>query len=226
MNKILIVEDQKDVLEVLEFNLKQEGYRVATADCGEIALKLAAQQPFSLILLDVMLPGMNGLDVCRELRAKGVDTPSIMLTAKGEEVDRVVGLELGADDYVTKPFSLRELLARVRARLRRDRAHPGVPAVYSFGNIQVNFEKLSATRKGIPLDLTAKELHLFQLLVRCRGEIVSRSRILSEVWGYDPNTQTRTVDNYIVRLRQKLEKDPTNPRHILTVYGEGYTFVA
>lgn len=225
MHRILIVEDQKDVLNGLEFNLRKEGYQVSGTSRGELALKLATEQQFSLILLDVMLPGINGFDVCRQLRAKGVEAPIIMLTAKGEEVDRVLGLELGADDYVTKPFSLRELLARIRVQLRRDRMRPASISTYRFGSIEIDFERLRVIRNALPVDLTAKEVQLLQLLIRYRGETVTRSRILSEVWGYDPYTQTRTIDNYILRLRQKLEQDPAKPEYILTVYGEGYTFV-
>jgi two-component system alkaline phosphatase synthesis response regulator PhoP len=178
------------------------------------------------VLLDIMLPGMNGLDVCSELRRKGFEAPIIMLTAKSEEVDRVVGLEIGADDYVTKPFSRRELLARIRVRLRRQ--PPGASeqlARYRFGQIEIDFEKCLATRNGEPLDLTAREYDILRLMIRHRGEVITRDRMLNEIWGYDAYPATRTVDSHIVKLRQKIEDDPAEPKHILSIYGEGYKFV-
>jgi two-component system alkaline phosphatase synthesis response regulator PhoP len=175
-----------------------------------------------LVLLDIMLPGMNGLDVCRELRRKGFEAPIIMLTAKAEEVDRVVGLEIGADDYVTKPFGIRELLARIRARLRR---HVPGATVLRLGPVEIDFDKHEATRAGKRTELTGKEFDVLRLLARHRGEIVTRDRLLEEVWGYETYPTTRTVDNHILRLRQKLEEDPSNPRYILSIYGEGYKLV-
>ena len=165
---------------------------------------------------------MNGLDVCRELRRKGFEAPIIMLTAKAEEVDRVVGLEIGADDYVTKPFGIRELLARIRARLRR---HVPTAAGLRLGPVEIDFDKHEATRGGQRIELTGKEFDVLRLLARHRGEIVTRDRLLEEVWGYEAYPTTRTVDNHILRLRQKLEEDPSNPRYILSIYGEGYKLV-
>jgi two-component system, OmpR family, alkaline phosphatase synthesis response regulator PhoP len=224
--KILIVEDEEDVAKGLEINLTKEGYRVIKATRGDRAVDLAIQENPHLILLDVMLPGMSGLDVCRELRKKGIEAPIIMLTAKGEEIDRVLGLEIGADDYVTKPFSLRELMARVRVRLRR---HPAGPADgisrFRFGDVEIDFEKCQASRKGKPVELTHKELDILRLFIRRRGQVVTRDSMLDEVWGYDASSTTRTVDTHILNLRQKLEPDPGNPRYILSVYGEGYKFV-
>lgn len=225
MYTILIIEDEPDLLNGLALNLRNEGYQVLQASRGDEGLQLALEQNPHLILLDVMLPQMSGLDVCHELRRKGVNTPIIMLTAKGEEVDRVVGLEIGADDYVTKPFSLRELLARIRARLR---SHPQAAAPltrYRFGDVEIDFEKLQATRKGKLVDLTAREYDILRLLIRCRGEVVTRNRLLNEVWGYEAYPTTRTVDNHILKLRKKLEDDPAAPRYILSIYGQGYKFI-
>ncbi len=224
--KILIVEDEEDVAKGLELNLKKEGFRVVKANRGDTAVDLAIKENPQLILLDLMLPGMSGLDVCRELRKKGIEAPIIMLTAKGEEIDRVLGLEIGADDYVTKPFSLRELMARIRVRLRRH--PPGLAdsvSRYRFGDVEVDFEKCQATRKGTLVELTHKELDILRLFLRRRGEVVTRDRMLDEVWGYDSSSTTRTVDTHIAKLRQKLEPDPATPRYILSIYGEGYKFV-
>lgn len=224
--KILIIEDEADVLRGLEINLTREGYRVLEAATGDAGLQLAIRENPSLIILDLMLPGMTGLDVCRELRRKGFETPIIMLTAKSEEIDRVVGLEIGADDYVSKPFSLRELLARIHVQLRkRPQRSQERLARYRFNEVEVDFEKYTATRKGEPVGLTAKEYEVLQLLIQCRGEVVTRDRMLNEVWGYEAYPTTRTVDNHILKLRQKLEDNPANPRYILSIYGEGYKFV-
>lgn len=224
--KILIIEDEADVLRGLEINLTREGYRVLEAATGDAGLQLAIRENPSLIILDLMLPGMTGLDVCRELRRKGFETPLIMLTAKSEEIDRVVGLEIGADDYVSKPFSLRELLARIHVQLRkRPQRSQERLARYRFNEVEVDFEKYTATRKGEPVELTAKEYEVLQLLIQCRGDVVTRDRMLNEVWGYEAYPTTRTVDNHILKLRQKLEDNPANPRYILSIYGEGYKFV-
>jgi two-component system alkaline phosphatase synthesis response regulator PhoP len=226
MEKILIVDDQEELLRGLEVNFRREGYEVLTATSGEAAVGLAPREAPDLILLDVMMPGMSGFDVCRELRRRGIEAPIIMLTARGEEIDRVVGLEVGADDYLTKPFSLRELLARVRARLRRRHPAPaGTLGRYRFGEVEIDFEKFRAARGGLALEMSAKEFDLLGLLVRRRGEVLTRDEILKQVWGYDDPPATRTVDTHILKLRQKVEDDPGNPVHILTVYGEGYRFV-
>ena len=223
--RILVVEDEPDLLRGIEINLQAEGYTVLTACRGDSAVKRALSERPDLVLLDVMLPGMNGFDVCRELRHQGFDAPIIMLTAKAEEIDRVVGLEIGADDYVTKPFGVRELLARIRARLRRIPKAGDAATKLRFGNIEVDFDSHEATRGGSRVDLTAKEFDVLRFLTLHRGEIISRDRLLDEVWGYESYPMTRTVDNHILRLRQKLEEDPANPRYILSVYGEGYKFV-
>lgn len=226
MDKILIIEDEEDLLKGLELNLSREGYQVLKAANGEEGMRLALRENPHLILLDIMLPGMNGLDVCRELRHKGFEAPIIMLTARSEEVDRVVGLEIGADDYVTKPFSRRELLARIRVRLRRQpaRSSEQLPR-YKFDDVEIDFEKYCATKKGAPLELTPKEYDILRLMIRHHGEVLTRDRMLNEVWGYEAYPTSRTVDTHIVKLRQKLEDDPANPKHILSIYGEGYKFV-
>ena len=226
-HRILIIEDEPDLLRGLEMNLTAEGFECSTASRGDTGVEKALRERPELILLDIMLPGMNGLDVCRELRRKGFEAPIIMLTAKAEEVDRVVGLEIGADDYVTKPFGIRELLARIRVRLRR---HTPAAAEESdtklrFGNVTVDFHTHEVHRAGERVDLTAKELDVLRLLAKHRGEIVTRDLLLDKVWGYESYPTTRTVDNHILRLRQKLEADPSNPRHILSIYGEGYKFI-
>ena len=225
-SRILVIEDEPDLLRGLELNLKAEGYSVLTATRGDTAIRQALKEHPDLVLLDVMLPGMNGFDVCQELRRKGFQAPIIMLTAKAEEVDRVVGLTIGADDYVTKPFGVRELLARIRVRLRRhyDAAENGGSKL-KFGNVEVDFEKHEASRRGRRIEMTGKEFEVLRFLARHRGEIVTRDRLLDEVWGYESYPTTRTVDNHILRLRQKLEENPSEPRHILSIYGEGYKFV-
>jgi two-component system alkaline phosphatase synthesis response regulator PhoP len=223
--KILIVEDQKDLLKGLEINLVREGYSVLKASTGEEGVTLAVNEHPHLVLLDVMLPGLSGIDVCRELRRRGIDVPIIFLTAKSDVIDRVVGLESGADDYVIKPFSLPELLARIRTRLRRHGTGPSATTRYSVGEIELDFERLTAARGGRPLHLTPKEFEVLRMLILHRGQAVSRTRMLNEIWGYDDASTTRTVDTHILTLRHKIEDDPGNPRHILTCYGEGYKFV-
>ena len=222
--RIFIVEDEPDLLRGLELNIKAVGYSVQTASRGDQALEHALRERPDLVLLDVMLPGLGGFDVCRELRRRGFDAPIIILTAKAEEVDRVVGLEIGADDYVTKPFGIRELLARIRVRLRRGTS-TALQSMCRVGDVDVDFDRQEATRQGKRIDLTGKEFEVLRLLAANRGRIVTRDRLLDEVWGYEHYPTTRTVDNHILRLRQKLERDPSDPRHILSVYGEGYKFV-
>jgi len=226
MQKILIVEDEEDLADGLEVNLSKEGYEVLKVAKGGTVVNLAIKKSPDLILLDIVLPDISGFDVCRELRQKGLDVPIIMLTGKDEEIDRVVGLEIGADDYVTKPFSLRELLARIRVHLRhaKSRPHTGLSR-YHFGEVEIDFEKFVATRKAHALDLTPKEFEILRLLITCRGEVVTRDRLLNEIWGFDSYPTTRTVDNHILKLRKKVEEDPSSPQYILSIYGEGYQFV-
>jgi DNA-binding response OmpR family regulator len=224
MHKILIVEDNLDLANGLELNLKKEGYKVFKATTGEDGLKIAIHDCPDLIILDIMLPGISGLDVCRELRNKSIEIPIIMLTAKSDELDRVVGLELGADDYITKPFGVRELLARVRVCLRRQPPQTEMPR-YRFGHVEIDFEKYRATARNKALELTQKEFDLIRFLIRNRDTVLSRDRLLDEVWGYESYPTTRTVDTHILKLRKKLEDDPANPKYILSVYGGGYKFV-
>ena len=224
MPRILIVDDEPEMVRGLEDNLRYEGYHTLSAANGKDALTLALKEGPDLILLDVMMPVMSGWDVCRALREKGIDVPIIMLTARGEEVDRVLGLELGADDYVTKPFSLRELLARVRAVLRR----PGPrrrAEEYRFGDVRLHLRARQAFKAGKEVRLTRKEFDLLRYFVEHRGEVLTRDRLLDEVWGYEHFPTTRTVDTHVLRLRQKFEKDPERPVYILTAHGQGYRFV-
>ena len=222
--RILIIEDEPDLLRGLALNIKADGYQVLTASTGDDGLETALRERPDLVLLDLMLPGKSGLDVCRELRRRQFEAPIIMLTARTEEVDRVVGLESGADDYVTKPFGIRELLARIRVRLRRK--GDSVDGRLRFADVEVDFDKHEATAPAGESNLTGKEYEVLRLLAQHRGQIVTRERLLDEVWGYEHYPTTRTVDNHILRLRQKLEAEPANPRHILSIYGEGYKFVS
>jgi DNA-binding response OmpR family regulator len=224
MNKILVVEDNIDLANGLELNLKKEGYKVLKAVTGEEALKIALHDNPDLIILDIMLPGISGLDVCRELRQKSIGIPIIMLTAKSEEVDRVVGLELGADDYITKPFGVRELLARIRVCLRRQPSQTQMPQ-YRFGKVEIDFDKYRVTIGKKAVELTQKEFELMRFFIQNRETVLSRDRLLDEVWGYESYPTTRTVDTHILKLRKKIEEDPANPCYILSIYGGGYKFV-
>ncbi len=225
MVKILIVEDEPNMVAGLRDNFEYEGYDVLTAMDGSEGLKRALVDSPDLVVLDVMMPKMSGLDVCKQLKAKRPSIPIIMLTARGQEVDKVVGLELGADDYVTKPFSIRELLARVKAVLRRTRTLPQDQDRYSFQDVEVNLRTYQVLRKGKPVEFSAKEFELLKYFLCHRGETLDRERLLGDVWGYDHYPTTRTVDAHIVHLRQKLELNPEKPRLILTVHGVGYKFV-
>jgi two-component system alkaline phosphatase synthesis response regulator PhoP len=208
MAAILIVEDEPDMANGLRDNLEFEGYGVRIARDGEEALASAEEFPPDLILLDLMLPRRNGLDVCRELRRRGLNVPIIMLTAKSQETDKVVGLELGADDYVTKPFSVRELMARIHVQLRRTASESGSVESFSFGEVEIDFKRHNAARAGRLLHLTAREFDLLRYFVRRRGEIVSRNELLDKVWGMRAYPLSRTVDNHIAKLRQKIERLP------------------
>ena len=223
MPRILIVDDEPHIVRGLEDNLRFEGYETTVSLDGEDGLRRATSEAPDLILLDVMMPRMSGWDVCRELRRRGIDVPVIMLTARGEEGDRVRGLELGADDYVAKPFALRELLARVRAVLRR----PGPRQKFeefAFGDTRIHLRARRVVRAGVEVRLTRKEFGLLVYLVEHRGEVVTRERLLDEVWGYERFPTTRTVDTHVLRLRRKLEGDPDRPVFIQTVHGQGYKF--
>jgi len=225
MTRILIVEDEPNMVAGLRDNFEFEGYDVITAPDGVAGLQRALDESPDLVVLDVMMPRMSGLDVCKQLKTKRPSIPIIMLTARGQEVDKVVGLELGADDYVTKPFSIRELLARVKAVLRRSHTVPKEQEQYAFGDVQVNLKSCQVSRSGKPLDFSSKEVELLKYFLCHSGETLSRDRLLEDVWGYDRFPTTRTVDAHIVRLRQKVEAKPDDPRFILTVHGTGYKFV-
>ena len=224
--KILIIEDEPDLVKGLKLNLSDEGYEVNWAVNGVEGLRKAIDEAPDLIILDIMLPEMDGLEVCRKLRQKNIDTPVIMLTAKGSEIDKVVGLEIGADDYMTKPFSIRELLARIKARLRHsEREMKAVPELYLFGDIEIDFARFKVRRKGRELDLTSLETDILKYFIIHRGEVVSRNDLLDKIWGYEKFPTTRTIDNHILKLRKKIEEDPSHPRFIISVYGGGYRFI-
>lgn len=227
MTKILVVDDEQNMLSGLKDNLEFEGYEVETADNGEEGLKKILDNFYNLIILDVMMPKMNGFDVCKNVRKNGIVTPIILLTAKGEEIDKVVGLEIGADDYVTKPFSLRELLARVKAILRRsdNLTMNETDREIKIGKLDVNFNGFKAVSNKKDVEMTHKEFEILHHLWKKRNTTVSRDDLLSEIWGYDENPTTRTVDNFILKLRQKVETDPNHPKIIITVHGIGYKMI-
>lgn len=219
---VLVVEDEPQLRGMLTDNLEFEGYRVTAVASGEDALSQFERQAFSLVLLDIMLPGMDGFDVCQRLRGGGTRVPIIVLTARTHERDRVHGLDLGADDYVSKPFSVRELLARVRAQVRRDDWHAETGEEFSFGDVNIRWRQRLVMRKGRRIVLSAREFELLRYLVAHRNEVVSREQLLRDVWGYHQLSVTRTVDNYIAKLRTQLEPKPHDPRYIVTVHGSGY----
>ena len=223
--KILVVEDEPNMVAGLRDNFEFEGYEVITARDGVEGLQQALEQSPDLVVLDVMMPRLSGLEVCRQLRAKRPSIPIIMLTARGQEVDKVVGLELGADDYVTKPFSIRELLARVKAILRRTAVIPKDQDQHTFGDVEVDLYRRRVLRSGKALDVSSTEFELLKYFICHSGEALTRDRLLEEVWGYENYPSTRTVDTHLVRLRQKLEPDPEQPQYFLTVHGTGYRFV-
>ena len=226
-SRILLVEDEPGLVLTLSDLLRAEGYTVESAIDGPTGLSRALNESFDLIVLDVMLPGKNGLEVCRELRQRGKDVAILMLTAKTQLIDRVVGLKLGADDYLTKPFEPPELLARIEALLRRVNKEKLTPvARFQFGNIDVDFEEGDVRKDGLPVALAAKELELLRYLVDHRGKVVSRDELLEGVWEYQPGVSSRTIDVHVAWLRQKLEDNPQTPRHIHTVRGVGYRFSA
>jgi DNA-binding response OmpR family regulator len=227
MPKILIVEDDPKMQAGLRDNLEFEGYDVEIVGDGKTGLKRILENTYDLVILDVMLPKLSGLDLLRNIRETGVNTPVIMLTAKGEEIDKVLGLELGADDYVTKPFGLRELLARVKAVLRRREGSSaaGSSAKMRLENVEVDFSTYNASRDGQPVSMTPKEFEILRFLWEHRNQTVSRDHLLTNVWGYDESVSTRTIDNFIVKLRQKIEKDPARPKHIITIHGTGYKLI-
>jgi DNA-binding response OmpR family regulator len=228
MKKILIVEDELNMVKGLKDNLEFEGFEVDTAMEGNTGLQKVLQNKSDLILLDVMLPGVSGFDICKAARREGVSTPIILLTAKGEEIDKVLGLELGADDYITKPFSVRELLARIKAILRRPpigKEGSAESEFVSLGNIDVNFKNYVAKKGNDEIKMSYKEFEILHYMHMNAGKIIQRDDLMSDVWGIEYDISTRTVDNFILKLRQKIEADPNNPKIILTVHGVGYKMI-
>lgn len=222
---VAIIEDDESVRRSLTLNFELEGFKVVTAGDGEAGVDVVREHSPDLIILDVMMPKKDGLQTCKELRNAGISTPLILLTARSAEVDKVLGLELGADDYLAKPFGMLELIARVKALLRRTQTTHEIDRI-NFDNVSIDFKAYRAERNEQPLELSAREYRLLRYLVAKRGTVVTRDELLDEVWGYNSYPSTRTVDNHIARLRQKIEENVESPRHILTVHGVGYKFVA
>jgi DNA-binding response OmpR family regulator len=220
--EVLVVEDEPQMRALLTDNLEFEGYHVTAVESAEEAVAEVARGPVSLVLLDVMLPGMSGFALCERLRNEGTRVPIIILTARTHEQDRIRGLDLGADDYVSKPFSVRELMARVRAQVRRDDWRSDTGPEFTFGDVKVNVRQRLVTRKGRHVPLSAREFELLRYLIAHRNEVVSREQLLRDVWGYHQLSVTRTVDNYVAKLRNQLEPRPHDPRYIVTVHGSGY----
>lgn len=225
MKTILVVDDDPAIVRGLEETLKRESYAVRTAGTVQRARRLVHEEKVDMVLLDLLLPDGSGEDLCRDLHAEGIAPPIIMLTSKRDEVDKIVGLELGADDYVTKPFSTRELMARIKAVLRRQGDLPRDVPEFTFGDAHVDFRRAEVTRGGKPVRLLVRELEVLKYLIAHEGQVVTREDLLDKVWGYEEFPTTRTVDNYILSLRKKLEPVPGSPVHILTVYTAGYKFV-
>jgi DNA-binding response OmpR family regulator len=226
-HEVLVVEDEAQMRAILTDNLEYEGYHVTAVDSAERALVEFGRHDISLMLVDVMLPGMSGFELCRTLRAGGSHVPIIVLTALSHERDRIRGLDLGADDYMSKPFSLEELMARARAHVRRDDwQHSSTGPEFAFGDVTVNVRQRLVRRKGRRVALSAREFELLRYLVAHPNEVISRERLLRDVWGYHQQAVSRTVDNYIAKLRDHLEPRPHHPRHIVTVHGNGYQLIA
>jgi DNA-binding response OmpR family regulator len=226
MARILVVEDEPQMQRGLRDNLEFEGHEVTTVGEGGTGLQMLLRETFDLAILDVMLPQMSGFDIVRKAREKGIRTPILMLTAKGEEIDKVLGLELGADDYVTKPFSLRELIARINALLRRAVPSGAADATLVLGDVTVDFAAYTGSKHGREFAMTPKEFEILKYLWQHRNETVSRDDLLTNVWGYDESVSTRTVDNFILKIRQKIEDDCAHPKIIITIHGTGYKLIA
>ena len=227
MSRVLVVEDDRAILRGLELNLEMEGYRVSSAEDGETGYALLKKHKPDLVILDIMLPKISGFEFCRRARAESIGVPILMLTARGEQADRVRGLDTGADDYVTKPFSVAELMARVRALLRRVERPAGHGLIddLRFDDVEIDFRKCEARKGGVPQELTRKEFGLLRLLASREGEVLTRDELLDQVWGYDSCPTSRTVDNHIAQLRAKLEATPAEPSHLVTVHGVGYKWL-
>ena len=221
---ILIIEDDISILRGLKDNLSFEGYEILTSSDGQEGLLMAIENQIDMLLLDIMLPGMNGYDICQKLKKEKPDLPIIMITARGTEIDKVIGLDFGADDYITKPFSIPELLARIRAVLRRSLNSTKDIDRYTFGNITLDFKKFQAFVNSEEIKLSSREFAIMKYLIENEGEVIHRHDLLDKVWGYDVTPSTRTVDNYMLDLRKKFEKDPANPKYIISVRGAGYRF--
>jgi len=225
MKRILVIEDDPAIVRGLMDNLREEHFHAETESDGIKGFERARKAQWDLLILDVMLPGINGLDICKRLRSDGASFPILMLTGRGEESDKVIGLEFGADDYVTKPFSVRELMARIKALLRRQASLPAVIEETVIGDLHVDFRKQEVRNGDTLITMSAKEFELLKYFVEREGEVVSREQLLNDVWGYDAMPTTRTVDNYVLSLRKKIEKKPAEPKHFLTVHTVGYKFV-
>lgn len=225
MNTVLVVDDDPAILQGLEEVLKTERYAVLTAPTGQRGLSAARREHVDLIILDLRLPDLDGAEVCKELRKGGIQVPILVLSSKKQEVDKVLLLEMGADDYMTKPFGMRELVARVKALLRRKKEVSSEIEEYSFGDVQVDFRKQETRKKGKVVELSAREYKVLKYFVQHEGDVVTRDMLLNDVWGYDQFPTTRTVDNYVLTLRKKIEDDPSAPRHLVTVHTAGYKFM-
>jgi len=226
MKRILLIEDDHAIRKGLQISLEEEHYHVSAASDGGDGCQMALNKHFDLIILDLMLPGKNGREICRELRRRGDKTPIVMLTSRKEESDKVLGLELGADDYVTKPFSVRELQARIKALFRRTVPEDNEsPDSCSFGSVHIHFKKQAATKDDNPIRLSAREFKILRFFIDHEQEVVRRDQLLDQVWGYDIFPTTRTVDTFILNLRKKIEDDPAHPRHLITIHGSGYKFL-
>ena len=229
MKKILLIEDEKNIIQIVRDALEDEGFFVSVATHGEKGLDLALSEDFDLIVLDIMLPGIDGFHICEKVKKKKITLPIVMLTAKSQEKDKLKGLELGADDYITKPFSIKEFLARVNARLRTVEVHRKAKAkspkeIIEFEDVKIDFPKMEVLVKGRKAKFTKKELDILRYLINRKGEIVSRNELLDIIWGYEVAPVTRTIDVFMARIRKKIEKSPSRPRHLKSIRSVGYTF--
>jgi len=223
---ILLVEDDESILFGLQDILEGQGYQISTASNGIDGLKLATENSIDLLILDIMLPGMNGLEICKKVKKEKLMLPIIMLTAKSSEIDKISGLDYGADDYITKPFSLSELLARIRAILRRVYPEKNILRHYSFGNVEIDFTKMEVSVNNAEIKLTKKQFAILEYFIHNEGEVVHRHDLLNNIWGYDKTPSTRTVDTFILEIRKKIEKNPSRPKHIISISGVGYKFIS